>query len=192
MTTATEVSLNGVTDGLASEEVSLVDFAEEPGGAWAPGWYAAETIEGYATAKGKEFTISDSVSQKGDSRNLRVCFKVTGPGGDRTMQENFNYRSSDFTAERQAYIQEARTENKGVKGRWADGDVQRSSLAVASLGQLQKGTGLTSLRISEGGLVAGAFIGKKVDVRLSIDEKGYNVITAFAPAGSKTAKGYQR
>lgn len=181
------VNLSGVVDSLAAEEVvSLAEFADEPGGAWAPGWYAAEIIEGYTTQKGKVFTTEDAASSKGDSRNLRVCLKVSGPSGDRTMQESFNYRTSDFSSERLAFIKEARAEYKDVKGRWADGDAQRSSLAIAKLGQIEKASG--KVFISQFGPLAGKLVGAKVDVRLNIDDNGYNVVTAFAPAGSKTTR----
>jgi hypothetical protein len=190
MTTAAAdaVSLNDVTDGLASESVSLADFAEEPGGAWPTGWYKAEVVEGFATAKsGKQYSTEDAVSSKGDSRNLRLCVKVSkSDGSERTMQETFNYRASDFTAERLAFVKEARAEYKDVRGRWADSDVQRSSLAIAKIGQFQKAIGFTQLKLANGGIAAGVFVGQALDVRVSVDENGYNVITAFAPAGSMT------
>ena len=183
-----EVSLNDITGGLEGESVSLTDFAEEPGGAWPAGWYRAEIIEGYATQKsGKVFATEDTVSAKGDSRNLRLCFRVTNTRGDeRTMQESFNYRPSDFTAERLSFIKEARAEYKDVKGRWSDADAQRSSLAIAKIGQLQKAVAFPQLKIVNGGVAAGIFTGQKLDLRLTIDENGYNVANAFAPAGSKT------
>lgn len=185
--TATDVSLSGVTTALEAESVNLSDFAAEPGGAWPTGWYKAEVIEGYATAKGHQFTTADAPSQKGDSRNLRVCFRVTSATAERTLQESLNYRSSDFSAERLAYIKEARAEYKDVKGRWVDADAQRSSLAIAKIGQFQKALALDHLPLSgDGGIVAGAFVDKAVDVRLGVDDNGYNVITAFAPAGTKT------
>lgn len=186
----TDVTLNGIADSTETESVSLTDFAEEVGGAWPNGWYAADIIEGYATQKsGKVFTTEDTVSGKGDSRNLRICFKVTNAKADeRTMQESFNYRSSDFTSERLAFIKEARAEYKGVKGRWSDADAQRSSLAIAKIGQLQKALGFSELKVANGGLVAGVFVAQKVDVRLTTDENGYNEINAFAPAGTKTGR----
>jgi hypothetical protein len=182
------VSLNDVASSLDAEQVDLTDFAEEPGGAWTPGWYKAEIVEGYATQKsGKVFTTEDTVSNKGDSRNLRICFKVSdAKGNERTMQESLNYRPSDFTAERLAFIKEARVEYKGVKGRWSDADAQRSSLAIASIGQLQKAVGFPQLKMANGGIAAGTFVGQSLDVRLAIDDNGYNVVNAYAPAGTKT------
>ena len=186
MTEAT-VSLNDVTDGLTGESVSLADFAEEPGGAWSPGWYKAEIIEGYSTAKsGKQFNSEDTVSKNGDSRNLRLCFRLKNAKGDeRTMQESLNYRPQDFTSERLSFIKEMRVEFKNAR-RWPDTDAQRSSLAIAKIGQLQNAVGFKQLKIVNGGVAATTFVGQALDVRLAMDDNGYNVITAFSTAGSKT------
>lgn len=180
-----EVSLNDVEAGLNTEEVpSLADFADEIGGPWPNGWYKAEIMEGYTTRKGKLIETSDSLSGKGDSRNLKLAFRVVdAKGTERFIMENVNYRTSDFTPARIAYIKELREEYKGVKGRWADGDAQRTSLALARLGALEKVSG--AIKRSAQGIVPFQFVGKKLDVRLSTDENGYNVITAFAPSGTK-------
>lgn len=183
-----EVTLNGVADDLLSEDVpSLAEYADEPGGAWAKGWYTAEIIEGYSTRNGKQFVTEDEPSKRGDSRNLRMCFKVTRLNGEeRNMQESFNYRVSDFTAERLQYIKEMRAEYKSVKGKWLGAeDAQRTSLAIAKLGQLEKAIGLKLKRTPQGNLVAGVFIGQKLDVYLSVDENGYNEVKQFAKLGDK-------
>lgn len=183
----TDVSLSGVTASLESESVNLSDVAAEPGGAWPNGWYRATIIEGYATGRGHQFQTGDGVSKKGDSRNLMLCFNVVSATAERNMQESFNYRGSDFGRERLAFIKEERLANKDLK-RWPDVDAQRTSLAVAKIGQFQKAIGFTELKLtSEGGIISGVFVGQAVDVRLGVDENGYNVITAFAPAGTKTA-----
>lgn len=170
-----------LTGDLAQERVvDLSDFAEAPGGALPRGWYAAEVIEGYATRNGKQFVTSDTVSKNGDSRNLRLCIKVSTATEPHNLQEVLNYRPSDFTPERLAFIKEMRSEFKGTKGRWANADVQRSSLAVASLGQVGKAMSIGTPLTAEGNIKAGAFVGKKLDVRVSIDDNGYNVVTGYA------------
>lgn len=179
-------TLDAMTANLSTEDVpSLADFAEAPGGALAPGWYSATIIEGYTTRKaGKVFTTSDNPSAKGDSRNLRLCFAIEVPGADAIqMQESFNYRPSDFSTERLAFIKEARAEYKGVKGRWSDTDAQRSSLAVAKLGAIEKALGF-ALRTTDGMAPAKA-IDQKVDVRLIVNEDGFNEVAKFDKAGSK-------
>lgn len=187
MTTAADINLNDVTTGLQGETVvSLDDVAEEPGGAWPTGWYAASFIEGYATAKGHQFLTEDTISQKGDSRNLRLCVAVSKGEETRNIQEQINYRPLDLTAERITYVKEARVENKGIK-QWPDRDAQRSSLALASLGQITKALGF-GFKVVDGNIAPANLVGQKVDVRLGIDEKGYNTITAFAAAGSKVKR----
>ena len=174
-----------------SEDVpSLTDFAEEAGGAWPAGWYGATIIEGYATSRGKQFVTEDTASKKGDSRNLRVCFSLNGGTlGTRNTFESFNYRVDDLTTERLAQIKELREEFKGVKGAWpGQSDAQRSSLAIAGLGQFTKAIGSGLKRTAEGNIIPTPFVGKTADVRLNIDDKGYNTITAYAPAGTRTKK----
>lgn len=178
-------SLNSMLDHLETEEVpSLADFAEEPGGAWPVGWYSAEITHGYVTGRGKEFHTEDTTSKNGDSRNARLCLKLISPKGERTMQESFNYRSEDFSPERLEFIKEARAEYKNVKGRWSDSDAQRSSLALAKIGQIERALGFT-IRTKDH-MVPEKAIGQKVDVRLGINDDGFNKITAFAKAGEKT------
>lgn len=182
------VEAAGLTSDLAEERVvDLSDFAEEPGGPLRPGWYKAEVLEGYATRSGKQFATSDSLSQAGDSRNLRLCFKVAVPGKEpRNIQKTINYRTTDFTPERLAVIKEARQEFSGVQGRWPNVELQRSSLAVAQLGQVGKATGVGVPLTHEGNINASRFVGKKLDVRLTIDKNSYNDVTAFAASSTFT------
>jgi hypothetical protein len=164
--------------------LDLSDFAEEAGGALAPGWYKATIVEGYSTTKGKQIITGDNVSSKGDSRNMKVCFSLTGVG--RNLFESFNYRTSDFTPERLAQIKELRDQFKGTRGAWpGNADAQRSSLAIAQLAQLQKAVGLSIPRTDAGNLNPIPFVGHSLDVRVNVDEKGYNNLTAFAAAGTR-------
>lgn len=188
MTAPNDVTLD-LGEGLEAETLTgLEEMAEEPtGGAWPKGWYKAQIIEGFQTRKGKTVQTSDAPSQKGDSRNLKLCLKVFKGVEERTMIAAFNYRATDFTAERIAFIKEMREEYKGVKGRWSDTDAQRSSLALASIGGLSKAVGFAP-KLANGGLVAGIFVGQEVDVYLGVDpEKGFNEPRNFAKAGTKVA-----
>jgi hypothetical protein len=179
-------SVDLLDDGLEVEEIlGLEEFADEPQGAWPKGWYPLEIIEGFQTKKGTVIQTSDAVSSKGDSRNLKLCVKVVGPTGERTMIASFNYRPTDFTPDRMAYIKEMRQENKGVRGAWADRDAQRSSLALAFIGGLSKAVGFSPKRTSDGTLVAAAYVGLKLDGYLGIDIKGFNEVRQFAAPGSK-------
>jgi hypothetical protein len=172
--------LNNLVEELNTEVVDLTDFMEEStgGGAWPKGWYVAEIIEGYATRKGKQFVSEDTPSKDGSSRNLRLCIKVGDGKTERTMNMGFNYRTSDFTAERLEHIKELRKEFAEVKS-WPDKDAQRSSLAVAKLAQLQKAIGFPFKNS------AVPYIGQRVDVYLKVTPEGFNEVSGVAAFGSK-------
>lgn len=178
-------------DDLVAEEIpSLVDFADDISqGAWPTGWYPAIVIEGYQSKKGKQFLTEDAPSKQGDSRNLTMALKLSNvKGEERNIQDSTNYRVTDFTPERLAFVKEARTEYKGVKGRWPNADVQRSSLAIAALGAIERAFGFGFRRTPNGALVTAPFVGHRVDVRLKTNEKGFNEVAELAPSGTKTRK----
>lgn len=177
-----------VGGGLVPEELpSLADFADEVGGAWPKGWYAAEVIEGYATGKGTIFTTKDEVSRAGDSRNLTICFRVTHPQhGERNTFAQINYRTSDFTAGTLAAVKEAREQFKGSRGAWiGQKDLQRSSLALGQLGQIEGALGFRLKLHPSGHILPSALVTQKMDVRFTINEDGYNDINAYAKAGTR-------
>lgn len=177
------------SEGAINDEL-FQELASEPAqGAWPVGWYKGQIIEGYATRKGTQFRTEDSVSKDGQSRNLFLCVAATNAKGEtRNIQTLFNYRAFDFTAERMQAVKEAREEFKGVKT-WpgAAKDLQRSSLAIAALGQLRKAVG-SVFELTDVGVSPLPFIGKPVDVRLGHkpNDKGvvYNEITDFAASGT--------
>jgi len=174
----------GATGTVKENALDLSDFAEESGGALAPGWYRALIIEGYATIKGKQIVTGDTLSSKGDSRNMKVCF---GLAIGRNIFNSFNYRTTDFTPERLAQVKELRLAFKGTQGAWpGQADAQRSSLAIADLAQLQKSLGLSLPRTDEGNLNPMPLVGQTLDIRLNVDAKGYNNVTAYAAAGTRT------
>jgi hypothetical protein len=186
MTTTDNTTL--VPEGFVPD---LSELAEEPSqGAWPTGWYAATIVEGYATRKGTQFVTEDFLSGKGDSRNLRICVQIRNAKGEtRNMNQLYNYRFDDLSLERISAIQEARQEFKGVQGKWPGGasDLQRSSLALAKLGAIQKAVGFKLNKTSVGVSVL-TLIDQSVDVRLVIDENGYNEIKEIAKAGLKVGR----
>lgn len=172
-------SINDIVLEAAPEPkvLNLDEFPDEPsGGAWPKGWYGALVLEGYSTPKGTVFTTSDGTSKDGSSRNLRICFKVSKSTETRNIQESFNYRTTDFTPERIGFVKEMREQYKDVKGRWPDGDVQRSSLALASCKSLGKAVGHSLELTDEGYISPSQFVGKSLEVYLVIDENGYNKV----------------
>lgn len=179
----TEINNLGTT-AFPEEMPDLTGFAEEPGGAW-KGWFKAEILAGYTTGKGKVFTTEDNASKDGNSRNLRLCLSIVNGNVTRNNFVTFNYRVGDFDKDRMAAVEGARKAFAGVQ-KWPDSDLQRTSLALAKLGQVLKATGIKPRRREDGVLIADAFVGAKADVYLAINDKGYNDITQFAALGSKT------
>lgn len=173
------ISLTEMVGDLATEVTDVSDLAEETGGAWPKGWYKADVVEGYATKKGTQFTTEDVASKDGSSRNLRVCFKVRNGSEERFLHTSLNYRVEDFTTGRIAEIKTGR-ERFANQQEWPDKDLQRSSLAIAKIGGLQKATKAKDKQPA-------SFIGKALDVHLGIDKKGYNEPNGFAEPNSKTA-----
>ena len=157
-------------------------------GAWPAGWYQAKVIEGYATGSGFQWVTGDLPSKDNQSRNMTVCFSVTNSSGDeRKTWTSFNYRSDDFTKQKLGAITELRQKNAKLK-QWPEKDLQRTSIAVASLGQFERAfAGMTRLkRTTQGNLATVNLIGYKMDLRLSINDDGFNEVEEFAPLGEKT------
>lgn len=177
--------INNLAPSAFTEEVpDITGFADEPGGAW-KGWFKAEIIPGYTTGKGKVFTTEDVASKDGMSRNLRLCLAITNGKQTRNNFTSFNYRVEDFDKHRMAAVEQARKTFTGVQ-KWPDSDLQRTSLALAKLGQAVKAASVKLRRREDGVLIADAFVGGKADVYLTINEKGFNDITQFAAPGTKT------
>lgn len=171
---------SGVDFDVTTEMIDLSELGDKASGAQPAGWYPAEVIEGFQGRKG-EILTETSVSQKGDSFNLRLCFRVKFTDVTRTMFTSLNYRPVDFTPKRVAVVQKLREEFAGQRGAWEGfADEQRSSLALGKLGQLQTATGV-NLTSTGGKINAGPFVGKKLFVYVNIDqETGYNDIKRFS------------
>lgn len=179
---------------------SLSDIAlETGGGAWPAGWYRARILPGYSTSGGKQVETGDMFSKAGDSRNLKIAMSLRSTtdradkegnfvkaNSERNMNTNMNYRPDDLTAARIEQVKQAREHFKGVQGRWADADIQATSLSLGRLGQFEKAIGFRLTQTPAGGFATAPLIGQEVDVRIKIDEKsGYNEVTAFAKAGER-------
>ncbi len=187
MTNNEVLDVNQMADTGYTEDVpDITGFADEPGGAW-KGWFKAEIIPGYTTGKGKVFTTEDTAARdaQNPSRNFRVCLAIHNGNQTRNNFTSFNYRVGDFDKDRLSAIEQARKAFSGVT-KWPDSDLQRSSLAIAKLGQMFKATGVKPKRREDGVLIPDAFVGAKADVYLAINDKGFNDITQFAAPGAKT------
>src|SRR5260221_7629253 len=174
------------TGAMAAEELpSLSDFYEEPGGVIAPGWYKAQVLEGYATGKGTQFTTSDEPAKEG-RRAFRLCFGVNVGQRVVNLQKTFFYEADAFAPQNLARIKELRETFRSTRGAWpGQGRAQNFSITLGNLSQLEKAIGFKLARHPRGGLHATPYIGKALDVRIGTDKKGYNDVTAFAPAGTR-------
>ena len=173
--------------GLAAEEIpSLSDFFEEPGGNIAPGWYAATVLEGYATGKGTQFTTTDEPFKDG-RRIFRLALGLTVGGSSRNLQKTFFYSPESFSAENLARVKGMREQFKGQKSWPGQGQAQNFSITLGHMSQLEKAIGFKLARHPNGGLLAAPYIGKHLDVRVRTDAKGYDDISGFAPAGTRSS-----
>lgn len=181
-----------------SEEMpSLADYGREPStGAWPNGWYAATILDGYATNSGFQWETADSVSKDGNSRNLRICFKMVNKAKEeRNIWASFNYRLADFTIERLTAIKRVR--EQAAKENWKPGawpsvwkDLQRSNLAVGQLGQFERALGFKLKMIPGVGLNASIFSGHQIDIRIAVpkdEEGGFSEVNEFAKLGERKA-----
>jgi hypothetical protein len=177
------MSISDTTGNLVKggREIDLSAMAEKTSGAWAPGWYPAEVIEGFVKS-GHQFNSETQVSQKGDSFNFRLCFRIANGEELRTDFKSINYRVSDFSEETIITVHNLRKEFAGQGGSWVGfTDQQRSSLALSQLGQIQNATGFTIKLGEDGAINPTQFIGSKLFVRLKVDAgTGYNEINSFS------------
>jgi hypothetical protein len=195
-----EVAISNLATVAEPELPSLLDLAEEPStGIWegvgfgpSKNWYPAVILEGYAAKNGTQWKTEDTASKDNSSRNMRLCFDVTNNKGEKRQTfESYNYRLEDLTAERITAVKAAREMYKGSRGAWPNKDLQRSSLALASLGAIERSLGFKLKRTDAGWLDVSVFIGQKLDVRLraEVTEKGtYNAVAEIAKAGERTGK----
>jgi len=192
MTTATDFDPNAIGNHLSEGDIpSMIDMADEPSqGAWKTGWYRATILDGYSSKRGTQFTTSDVSSKAGDSRNLRLCLAVQSTDGKevRNLQDQFNYRFQDLDVDYRKNIKEARAEFKGLQ-KWpgAAADLQRSSIAIGQLGALEKALGF-GFKSTPVGINPSPLVTHEVDVRLGVDENGFNDVREYAKAGEKVRK----
>jgi hypothetical protein len=190
--------INATSLAIETELPDLSDFGREPSaGAWehqgfgpSNNWYPAEVIEGYATQSSFQWSTEDTASKDGNSRNMRVCFRITNSANEtRNIWASFNYRLDDFDGKKLAAIKELRAQYAGKKGAWAEKDLQRTSLALASLGQFERAFDkkIRLSRTEAGNLNPIPLVGYKIDVRLGTNEDGFNTVEEFAKLSERTA-----
>lgn len=142
----------------------------------ADGWYQG-TILGkreFTDNNGNErvFESSDTVSQKSDSRNIRLQIELKRRSDGRTFNVSslINYKPSDLTAQTVAAIAKRKEENKEGGEGW--GDLFRPFMTLTRLGKLQKIAGVRQLqRNGDGGLDLAPLFGKTAYFKLQPDSR---------------------
>jgi hypothetical protein len=157
------------------------------------GWYAG-TILGkreFTDKSGNDrvFESGDTVSQKGDSRNIRLQLELKRKSDGKTFNTSVlvNYRPADLTAETIAAVAKRRSENKEGAAEW--GDLFRPFMTLTRLAALQKIAGVRQLhRTDEGGLDLTPAFGKTGYFRIKDDERNpaYKAVVEFRAEAPKT------
>lgn len=172
-------------ENLQGDVVTGIDLREEavePQTGWAPGWYAAEVIEGFTSRKGTVIQSGTSLAKSGESYNAKFCFRLTNGTEQMTTFTNINYKVADFSPQMTEAIRNLRTQF-APNSRWEGfSNEQRASILRIRLANFQKGAGLDQLPLSsEGTIQVQPFIGKNLFVRLSENkETGYMEVSGYS------------
>lgn len=150
------------------------DVQQEP---LADGWYAGTILEKreFTDSNGNDrvFESSDSVSQKGDSRNLRLQVELKRRSDGRVIPVStlINYKPEDLTAETVAAIAAQKELNqKDPASGW--GDLFRPFMTLTRLSKLQTIGGVRQLqRNGNGGLDLTPLYGKSAFFKLRPDSR---------------------
>lgn len=136
---------------------------------WVDGWYEGQFLASRTVEKndGSEITFQseDTVSQKGDSRNIAIQTTLTrkSDGREFTGSTRINYRPAvDFTPERLAAISAANEAGERLKG-----DMVRSQIAINQLQELEQVAGGPFSRTESGGLNITPVFTKRAYFRLA-------------------------
>lgn len=149
------------------------------------GWYGGLILEQRAftdqNGADRVFASSDEVSQKGDSRNVRLQVEVKRGSDGRVLNSSVqvNYRPEDLT---QATVQAVIAETERVKETGERRTDFRPFIALQQLGKLQKIAGVRQLqRNGNGGLNLTPLFGKSAYFKLGPDERNpqYKAIVDF-------------
>lgn len=182
------LSLGDIPDlsGIGEGESTFTPFVN--------GWYQGVILEKreFTDKNGNDrmFPSGDTVSQKGDSRNLALQVVLTRKDGKTlSSKATLNYRLEDLTQEtvQQIAAVMAKAKESGEQAQW--GPLFRSYMCLMRLSALQKIAGVRQLqRTSDGGLDITPLFGKTAYFRIKDDSRNaaYKEIDKFqATAPSK-------
>lgn len=156
---------------------------------WTKGWYGGVILKGFTSSKGdRQFRTEDTVSKRGDSRNITLC--VAAANGNEVMQKliTINYQPDSLTDERIAEVREAAHTYAKQRGAWPDKGLQRDFLCFQRLKQLET-IAKQELSMNGNGFDLSPLIEQSVDVKVIQDppnETGsvFNSFDEVAPAGT--------
>ena len=158
------------------------------------GWYAGTILakREFTDKNGNDrvFESGDGVSQRGDSRNIRLQVELTRASDGKKLNVStlVNYNPNDLTQEA---IQAVLTHKEKVNTEGAEwGDLFRSFMTLTRLGKLQKIAGVRQFqRSAEGGLDLTPLYGKSAYFRIKPDTRNpqYKEIADFQDYKPKRA-----
>lgn len=163
----------------------LSDIQEARSEPFADGWYEGTILarREFTDNNGNDrvFESTDSVSQRGDSRNIRLQVVLTRASDGRTLNTStlINYKPEDLSAET---VQAVAAQRDKVKegGEW--GTLYRAFMTLTRLSKLQKIAGVRQLkRNAEGGLDLTPIYGKTAYFKIRPDSRNpqYKEIADF-------------
>lgn len=163
--------------------------------AWVDGWYEG-TIVGkreFTDKNGNDrvFESTDGVSQKGDSRNIRlqVALKRQTDGREMNLSTLINYQPESLTQETIQKVTAQKAKNKETgENTW--GDLFRPFMSLVQLGKLQKIAGVRQLqRDTDGALNLTPLFGKRGYFKIAPDDRNpqYKQIADFREDKPKKA-----
>lgn len=175
-----------IEQGLSLGDIpDLSEVGTSESTAFQDGWYGGTIIEqrAFTDSNGSDrvFSSSDEVSQKGDSRNIRLQVELKRGSDGRVFNTSaqINYQPDDLTQET---VQAVIANTAKVKETGERRNDFRPFIALQQLGKLQKIAGVRQLqRNGNGGLNLTPLYGKTAYFKLGPDDRNpqYKKIVDF-------------
>ena len=175
-------------------DFSTVVDDEKPAG-FSDGWYAGTVLGKWEftdqNGNDRVFDSIDDVSQRGDSRNIRLQVELKRQSDGRTLHTHVlvNYVPEDLTQET---VQAITAQSAKVKdgAEWGS-SLFRAYMSIKRLGTLQRVAGVRQLqRSADGALDISPLFGKTIYCKLGPDPKNdkYKTVMNFSDQGPKGKK----
>lgn len=136
------------------------------------------------------FETTDTPSNNGNGRNIRLQIEITRKSDGRTLGTSYNvfYRPEDLSAEtiQKVIAHKDAAKESGEKVQW--GDLFGPFMTLQKLATLQRIAGVRSFqRTPEGGLDVSAIYGKRVYATLGPDKRNpqYKEVVRLSPEAPK-------